>query len=179
ELLDLEAEAGKIEMIAGGQRGGVALFYGSELAAVAKADGKERLFDDHPGVEPMLLRDLRPRDAPGPSGLRDQAAEAVIGFERISAGGDEVEDFFEGLRLEAGVRRGGADFGEQLLLLKRCCDGHGEDMLCQNVKGAGPEHFRVEFAIADSIQGSARFQIFKPIAGNDDALARLVEPVVG
>ena len=134
-------------------------------------------------ITPALSRccwaTLRPGDAPHAAGLGHQPAEAVVGLERIAAGGDEIEDFLERLLLEAGVRRGRADFGEQLVLLERRGDRHRQDVLGEHVERAGAEDFGIELAVVDRVQRGAGFEIFEAVAGDDDALARLVEPVVG
>ena len=52
-------------------------------------------------------------------------------------------------------------------------------MLGEHVERAGAENLGVELAIVDRVERGARFEIFEAVAGDDDALARLVEPVVG
>ena len=81
--------------------------------------------------------------------------------------------------LQPGIGRGGADLGEQLVLLERRGDGHRQDMLGEHVERAGAEDFGIEFAVVDRVQRGSGFEIFEAVAGDDDALARLVEPVVG
>ena len=95
--LDLEAEAGEEEMVAGRQGRGEAFLDRAEPAAALEADVHQRLLDDHPGIHPVLDRDRRPGDAPAAGRLFDDAAEPVIGLERIAAGRDEIEDFAEDL----------------------------------------------------------------------------------
>src|ERR1043165_1376521 len=73
ELLDLEAEPGDEEMIAGRQCRSEALLDRAKLAAVPEADGEEWLLDDDSGIQPMLLGDARPGNAPPNAGLRPQA----------------------------------------------------------------------------------------------------------
>ena len=52
-------------------------------------------------------------------------------------------------------------------------------MLSKHVERSGAEGLGVELAVVDRVQCGAGFEIFEAIAGDDDALARLVEPVVG
>ena len=81
--------------------------------------------------------------------------------------------------LRPGIRRCRADFGKQLVLLERRRDRHRQDVLREHVERAGAEDFGVELAIVDRIERGARLEIFEAVAGDDDALARLIEPVVG
>src|SRR6476661_9982116 len=95
ELLDLEAEAGEEETVAGRQRRGEPFLHRSQLAAVLETDGYQRLLDDHAGVEAMLLRDARLGDPPHSARFGHKPPELVIGFQRVTAGRDEVQDLLE------------------------------------------------------------------------------------
>src|SRR6478672_3981988 len=103
ELLDLKAETSEEEAVARRQRGGEPLLDSAELAPVLEADAHQRLFDDHAGVEAMLLRDARFGDSPHPACFGDQPPEPVIGLQRITTRRDEIEDFLERLLLQARV----------------------------------------------------------------------------
>ena len=52
-------------------------------------------------------------------------------------------------------------------------------MLGEHVERAGAEDFGIELALADRVERGARLQIFEAVAGDEDRLAGLVEPVVG
>ena len=52
-------------------------------------------------------------------------------------------------------------------------------MLGEHVERAGPEHLGIELAVVDGVERGAGFEIFEAVAGDDDALRRLVETVVG
>ena len=91
----------------------------------------------------------------------------------------KLQNFLESFPLEAGVGRGGADFGEQFVLLKGCGDGHRKNVLREHVERSGTEDLGVQFPVVDRVERCARLEIFEPVAGHDHALARLVEPVVG
>src|SRR6187549_2020489 len=99
ELLDLQAQTREVEMIAGRQRRGIAFLDRSKLSPVTEADGQQRLLDDDSGVEAVLGNDCRAGDPPLAVRVADKPAETVVGFERITASGDEVQDFLEGFRL--------------------------------------------------------------------------------
>src|SRR3954452_12669054 len=99
----------------------------------------------------MLLGNGWTRDPPHTAGLSHEAAEAVVCLQRISARSDEVEDLVERLLLQAGIGRGGSDLREKIILLKRCGDRHGENMLGEHVQGAWPEDLRVELAVVNCV----------------------------
>ena len=48
-------------------------------------------FDDGADIEPVALRDPRIGDAPAAVLALADAGEALVGFERIAAGGDEID----------------------------------------------------------------------------------------
>jgi hypothetical protein len=52
-------------------------------------------------------------------------------------------------------------------------------MLGEHVERAGAEAVGIERAFLDRVEGGARLQIFEAVAGDEDRLRRLVEPVVG
>ena len=54
-------------------------------------DKFKRLVDDHPRIEPVLCRDLRPGDPPAPRRFLDQPFELVVGAKRVATGRDEFE----------------------------------------------------------------------------------------
>ena len=135
--------------------------------------------DDDPGVHAVLGGDRGAGEAPAAGAVGDEPLEAVVGFQRIAAGGDEAEHLGEAVVAEAGVGRGGADFGEQLGLVDRAGAGEAEDMLGEDVDRAGAEDFGVELAGVDRVERGAGLEIFEAVAGDDHALRRLVEAVVG
>ena len=118
-------------------------------------------------------------DPPGAVGIAGQPLEPVVGAKRIAAALDEAEDAREGLRIEPGIRRGAAHLVEQRLLAERAGAGDRHDVLGEHVERAGAEDLGVELALLDRVEGGARLEIFEAVAGNEDRLARLVEPVVG
>ena len=169
----------KKKMVAGRERRGIAFLDGAEFAPVAEADRQERLLDDDARIQTMLGGDLRPCDPPAPFAFRDQAAEAVVGLQRITARSDEVEDLGEGLVLQSRVGRGGSKLGEQLLLLERRRAGDREDVLREHVQRSRPEILGVELAVVDGVERRAGLEIFEAVAGHDRAFAGLVEAMVG
>jgi hypothetical protein len=127
----------------------------------------------------VLLGDGRAGDPPHAAALRHQPPETVVGFERIAAGGDEVQHLLENIVEKPGVRRGGPELGQQFGLLERCRAGEREDVLRQHVERSGTERLGIKLAIVHRVERRPRLQIFEAVAGHDHALARLVEAMVG
>ena len=82
--LDLQAEAGEEEMVAGRQGRGEAFLDRAELAAAPEADVHQRLLDDDPGVHPVLDGDGGAGDPPHAVRFGNEPAEPVIGAQAHS-----------------------------------------------------------------------------------------------
>ncbi len=63
--------------------------------------------------------------------------EALVGFERVAAGGDEIDRGVEVGARKRGIRRGGAHFVVKRVGEKRLADGATQDVLRQDVERAG------------------------------------------
>ena len=68
--------------------------------------------DDGADIHAVSLRHARMGDAPAAVLALADFGEALIGFQRIAAGGDEIDRGVEIGAREPGVRRGGAHFGK-------------------------------------------------------------------
>ena len=64
-------------------------------ARADEADFQHVGFDDGADVEPVALRDVGVGDAPAPILAFADPGKAVIGFERVAAGGDEIDHGIE------------------------------------------------------------------------------------
>src|SRR6185312_12594069 len=76
-------------------------------ARAHQTDLQHRLLDDGADIEAIALPHLRIGDTPAPLLVLPDARETLIGFQRVAAGGDEVDDVVEIAAREPRVRRGG------------------------------------------------------------------------
>src|SRR3546814_9403278 len=84
----LEAQTGKGEGVARGQRAREIFLDLAEPPAVFEAHVGHRRLDDDPRVQPVLRGEPRMRDPPLARPVGSEAAEAVVAFERIAAVAD-------------------------------------------------------------------------------------------
>ena len=93
-------------------------------------------FDDGADIEPVALRHPRVGDAPAAVLALTDAGEALVGFERIAAGGDEIDRGIEIRTRERGVRRRRCHLGVKLVAQERRAAGAAEHVLGQHVERA-------------------------------------------
>ena len=99
EVLDrfhLQCHSCKGEAVSGAERGGKRFFDLAQFAAIAETDLKHGCVDDDTCVESMLRRKLRVRQSPPTVGFFHELFEAVVGLQRVSAGGDKGDDARKG-----------------------------------------------------------------------------------
>src|ERR1700748_1939427 len=78
-------------------------------ARTHQAHLEHRLFDDGADIEAIALTDFRGGDAPTTVFILFDAGEALVGFQRIAAGRDEIDYAVEVDAAQFRIRRGGAD----------------------------------------------------------------------
>ncbi len=118
-------------------------------------------------------------DAPLAALVLADLGEALVGFERIAAGGDEIE---RGVEVGAGqvrVRRCGLYLGKHIVGIKRLAAGAAENMLRQNIERAGARRRRVLRIVGDRADCGLALQHFEAVGRHQHGLGRLVEPVIG
>ena len=112
-------------------------------------------FHDGADIHAVHLRDARMRDAPGAVlGLLD-LGEALVGFQRIAAGRDEID---RGVEIGARQRRVGRrrrHLGIELVGAERHAAGAAEHVLRQHVERAGAQRRRVLRIRRDRRDGGA------------------------
>jgi hypothetical protein len=167
------------EGVAGRERRAERFLDLAEPAAVLEAHLEHRRLDDDAGVQSVLRDEARMADPPQPVAAVGQPLEPVIGAQRVSPVGDEGEDALEHLLGQRRIGQGGADLVQHLCSVERRGAGAGHDVLREHVERAGAEDVGVELAFIDRVQCGASLEIFESVAGDEDRLARLVEPVVG
>ena len=136
-------------------------------------------FDDGADIHAVALRDARMGDAPAAVLALPDFGEALVGLERIAAGGDEIDRGVEIGARERRIRRGGAHFGVKLVGQKRRADSAAEDVLRQNVERAGAQRRRVLRVLGHRVDGGAAFQHLEAVGRHQHGFGRLVEPVIG
>ena len=93
--LDLDRHACKVERITGHQSGGEIFFDLPQMTAIFEAQRDHRRVYDNARIHPMLADELRVRDPPYAVRLPHDPAIFVIGFERVTAIGDEMQHALE------------------------------------------------------------------------------------
>ena len=135
--------AAEEEGVAGGEGGGEVLLDLAEgrAAAALEADLEQLGRDDGADVH---------ADGAGAAGvaelpaavLQDEALPAVVGAERVAAGGAVGEAVVEVFARELAVGAGGADLGEEGVGVEGAGAGDEQDVLAEDVEGAGAARAR-------------------------------------
>ena len=119
--------AGEHEGVARRQRlDEIFLDLAEQAAAARRSTGLERArahqphlehvgLDDGADIHAVALRDLRIGDAPAAVLVLPDLGEALIGLERVAAGGDEIDDGVEVGARQPRIGRGGAHLGVELV----------------------------------------------------------------
>ena len=107
------------------------------------------------------------------------AGKALVGFQRIAAGGDEIDDVVEIGARKLGVHRRRDDLVIELIGQKRLAAGAAQHMLRQHVERARAQRRRVLRILGDRIDGDAAFQHFETVGRHQHRARGLVEAVVG
>ena len=119
-------------------------------------------------------------DAPAAVLALSDLGEAFIGFQRVAAGGDEIDCGVEIGARKRGIRRGGAHFGVKLVA-RRNGSPHGaaENMLRQHVERTRAQRRRVLRIFGHRIDCGAAFQHLEAVGRHQHGFRRLIEPVIG
>ena len=136
--------------------------------------------DDGADIHAVALRHARMGDAPAAGLVLPDLGEALVGLERVAAGGDEIDSRVEiahargrhrarrrALRRRARRRRNGSPTGA------------AENMLRQHVERAGAQRRRVLRVLGDGVDRGAAFQHLEAVGRHQHGLRGLVEPVIG
>ena len=129
-------------------------------------------FDDGADIHAVALRDARMGDAPAAVLALPDLGEALVGLERVAAGGDEIDRGVEIGARERRVRRGGAHLGVELVGKERLAAGAAEHVLRQHVERAGAQRRRVLRVLGDRVERGAAFQHLEAVGRHQHALAR-------
>ena len=88
----------------------------------------------------------------------------VIGPQRISAGGDEIEHSGKGRLIDTGIGGRALHLCQQSGFVKRAGTGHSHDMLGQHVKAARAERLAIALPFVHRVHGCHGFQKFEAVA---------------
>ena len=176
---DLKIHAGEAKGVAGPQRGAEGLLHPAERAPVPEAHVEHLGIDDDPGVDPEARRLLGVRQPPEPVPALHDAAETIIGAQRIAPGRDELEHARESPGIDHCIGQRRAQFRQQRRLVERAGAGAGHDVLRQDVEPARTEGLAIALALVDRIDRRHRLQELEAVARHDQRLARAVEPMIG
>ena len=135
--------------------------------------------DDGANVHPVALRHIGMRNAPAAVLALANPGKAVIGLERIAAGGDEIDHRVELGAAERGVGRRRSHLGIKRVAVKRLAAGAAEDVLRENIEAAGARRRRILGIDGNGVERGAAFQHFETVCGNEHALGRFVHAVIG
>ena len=131
---------------------------------------------------PMFMRIARARrgsrSCQRPS-RSDQPPPAVVGLERIAAGGAEFE---AGVEIRAGQRRVGprrADLGVERVGFERPGAGGQQHLLAEHVERPRPARLAVEIVLAHRRQRGVAFQHLEAVGRHQHRARRRVVAVIG
>ena len=171
-LLDLAEHAPAARQRAGGP-------LAFAVAAAHQPHPQHGVLDDGADIHAVHLPHLGIGDAPPSLLVLFDAREALIALQRVAARGDEIERVVKIGAGHVGVRRGGADFLEQIVGEKRLAASAPQNVLRQNVERPGAQRWRVLRTFGDGIYGDAAFQHFEAIGRHQHRARGLVDTVIG
>ena len=105
--------------------------------------------------------------------------EALVGLERVAAGGDEIDRRVEIGARQSRIGRGGAHFVVEFIGEKRLADRAAENVLRQHVERAGAQRRRILGILGDGVDRRAAFEHLEAVGRHQHGFRGLIEPVVG
>ena len=126
-----------------------------------------------------MLRHARVAHAPQPVGPAHDLGVALVGAERVAAGGDEIDHRLEILVREPAVGRGGAHLLVERADVEGLGAGHAEHVLGEHVEGAEARVGRVLRRLVHGVERRPAFEDLEAVGRHEIGLGRLVEAVVG
>ena len=110
------------------------------------------------------------RDPPAAVLALADTGEALIRFEGITAGRDEVDHCVKIGADQCRIGRRRLDLAIEFVGEKSLAAGTAEDVLRQHIEGAGARRLRVLRIGCDRVDRGAAFQHFKPVGRNEYSL---------
>ena len=140
---------------------------------------QHRLLDDGADIEAIALPHPWIGDAPAAVLVLLDAREALIGFQRIAAGGDEIDHVVEIGPRQVRIGRRGQHFVIELVGQKRLAAGAAEHVLRQHVERAGAQRRGVLRVLGDRVDRDAAFQHLEAIGRHQHRARGFVDAVIG
>ena len=120
------------------------------------------------------------RVAQGPEPVpQHQALPFVVGPQSVATGRTEIE---AGVELGAGqcrISTGGCYFGKEGVCIKRAGAGRDQDMLAQNVSGAGAAWVAVQLSGQHRFESRHALDDFEAVGGDQQGLGRGIVAMIG
>ncbi len=135
--------------------------------------------DDGADIHAVALGNHGVGDAPAAVTAAADLGKALIGLQRIAAGGDEIEHGVEIRARKSGIGRGAPHLGIKLIGKERLAAGRAQHVLRQHVERAGARRRRVLRFVGDGAERGAAFQHFETVGRHQHALRRLIHAVIG
>src|SRR5579872_4723856 len=127
-------------------------------ARTYQAHFEHRLFDNGADIQPITLPYFWIGDPPAAVFVLPDAREAFIGFQRIAAGRNEVDDVVEIDPAQRRIGRGGADLVIKLVGDERLATGAAQHVLRKHVERAGAKRRGVLCIFLDRVDRYAALQ---------------------
>ena len=137
------------------------------------------VLDDGADVQAIALPHPRIGDAPAAGLVLLDAGEALVGLQRIAAGGDEIDHVVEIGPGQAGIGRGRQHFAIEFIREKRLAAGAAEHVLRQHVERAGAQRRRILRILGDRIDRDAAFQHLEAVGRHQHRARGFVDAVIG
>ncbi len=140
---------------------------------------QHRLLDDGADVEAIALPHPRIGDAPAPGLVLLDAREALVGFQRVAAGGDEIDHVVEIGARQACIGGGGQHLGIELVGEKWLAAGAAKHVLRQHVQRAGAQRRGILRVLVDRVDRHVTLQHLEAIGRHKNGARRFVDAVIG
>ncbi len=107
-----------------------------------------------------------------------QLGKTIVRFQRIAAGGHEIDHTIERLAQQPRIRQRGSHFAIERARIEWRLARHAHDMLRQHVERTGSVQRHILLARIGRIHRRAALQNLEPVRRHQQRLRGLVEPVI-
>ncbi len=139
---------------------------------------QHRRLDDGADIHAVLLRHARVGHAPEPLHCLPQPVIALVAFQRIAAGGDEIDHPVEGLPVQRAIGLGRGDFRKQVVGIEGRATGDPQHMLRQHIQRTVTGGRRIHLPLCQSLKRRQALQFLEPVGRGEHGLAGFVEAMI-